>query len=196
VNDQTNQQNLVITRSGDAAITVDNIKVAQFVYLLLNNKEIRDVIDTIGKKAVLILGRFSEERKAVLDAIRDELRNHDYLPIMFDFTPSPNRSTLDTIKTLAGMAKFVIADLTDARSVNQEVDYIVENLPSVAVRLIRKKSARKYGMRDSDILRLSLVKDTYEYKNIEEVIASIEAKIISPAEEKVKELRRRLENRS
>jgi ribosomal protein L12E/L44/L45/RPP1/RPP2 len=196
VNDQTNQQNLVITRSGDAAITVDNIKVAQFVYLLLNNKEIRDVIDTIGKKAVLILGRFSEERKTVLDAIRDELRNHDYLPIMFDFTPSPNRSTLDTIKTLAGMAKFVIADLTDARSVNQEVDYIVENLPSVAVRLIRKKSARKYGMRDSDILRLSLVKDTYEYKNIEEVIDSIEAKIISPAEEKVKELRRRLENRS
>jgi uncharacterized protein YjbI with pentapeptide repeats len=70
VDDQTNQQNLIITPRGEAAITVDNIKVAQFIYLLLNNKEIRDVIDTITSKAVLILGRFSEERKPVLDAIR------------------------------------------------------------------------------------------------------------------------------
>jgi hypothetical protein len=74
VNDHTKQKNLVITPFGEAAITVDDIKVAQFIYLLLNNKEIREVINTITSKAVLILGRFSDERKAVLDAIRDELR--------------------------------------------------------------------------------------------------------------------------
>jgi Pentapeptide repeats (8 copies) len=72
---QTKQQDLVITPySEEADIIVDNIKVAQFIYLLLNNQEIRDVIDTITSKAVLILRRFSEERKPVLDAIRDELR--------------------------------------------------------------------------------------------------------------------------
>jgi uncharacterized protein YjbI with pentapeptide repeats len=60
VNDQTKQENLVMTPYGEAAITVDNIKVAQFIYLLLNNQEIREVIDTITSKAVLILGRFSE----------------------------------------------------------------------------------------------------------------------------------------
>jgi hypothetical protein len=52
----TRQENLIITPPGQADI--DNIKVAQFIYLLLNNKEIRDVIDTITSKAVLILGRF------------------------------------------------------------------------------------------------------------------------------------------
>src|SRR5829696_4867502 len=31
------------------------------------------------------LGRFTEDRKTVLDAIRDELRNRGYLPILFDF---------------------------------------------------------------------------------------------------------------
>jgi uncharacterized protein YjbI with pentapeptide repeats len=71
VDASTKQQNLIITDSGEPVITVDNIKVAQFIYLLLNNQEIRDVIDTITSKAVLILGRFSEERKSVLDAIRD-----------------------------------------------------------------------------------------------------------------------------
>jgi uncharacterized protein YjbI with pentapeptide repeats len=65
VNDQTKQQNLIITAYADAAITIGNIKVAQFIYLLLNNQEIRDVIDTITSKAVLILGRFSKKRKAM-----------------------------------------------------------------------------------------------------------------------------------
>lgn len=63
------QSNLVITPRREPAIQVDNLEVAQFVYLLLNNERIRHVIDAITSKAVLILGRFTPERKAVLDAI-------------------------------------------------------------------------------------------------------------------------------
>jgi hypothetical protein len=66
---------LVVTSEDQPAITVDNIEVAQFVYLLLHNQKnqkIRGVIDTITSKTVLILGRFTDERKAVLDAL---LRN-------------------------------------------------------------------------------------------------------------------------
>ena len=44
----TSQQNLVITDTDEPEITVDNIEVAQFIYLLLHNEKIRDVIDTIG----------------------------------------------------------------------------------------------------------------------------------------------------
>lgn len=51
--------------------------------------KIRNVIDTIASKAVLILGRFTTERKAVLDALRDELRKRDYLSILFDFDKKP-----------------------------------------------------------------------------------------------------------
>jgi hypothetical protein len=46
------QQNLVINLENEPTVTVDNIEVAQFVYLLLHNEKIRDVIDTIGKKGV------------------------------------------------------------------------------------------------------------------------------------------------
>jgi hypothetical protein len=191
VNDQTNQQNLVITPHGEAAITVDNIKVAQFVYPLLNNKEIRDVIDTITSKAVLILGRFSKERKPVLDAIRDELRKHDYLPIMFDFEPEANRSTVETITTLARMARFVIADLTDAKSVLQELQAIVPDLPSVAVRFLIKKSQHEPGMLDHIRRYPWVIKGAYEYEDGEEVIASIKENVIGPAEAKVKELRQK-----
>jgi uncharacterized protein YjbI with pentapeptide repeats len=189
VNDRTKQQNLVITSNDQPVITVDNIKVAQFIYLLLNNQEIRDVIDTITSKVVLILGRFSEERKPILDAIRDELRKHDYLPILFDFKPLTNQTTIETIKTLANMARFVIADLTDARSVLMELQAIVPGLPSVAVRLLIKKSAQEYGMLDFIRAYKSVVKTTYEYENLEDVVASVKENVIGPAEEKVKELR-------
>ena len=50
------QQYLVVTSYGEPEITVDNIEVAQFVYLLLHNEKIRDVIDTIRRKGVLLLG--------------------------------------------------------------------------------------------------------------------------------------------
>jgi hypothetical protein len=56
------QQNLIITHPDEPEITVDNIEVAQFIYLLLHNEKIRDVIDTVTSKAVLILGRFTDER--------------------------------------------------------------------------------------------------------------------------------------
>jgi uncharacterized protein YjbI with pentapeptide repeats len=112
--ERAKQQNLIITDADEPTITVDNIEVAQFIYLLLHNDKIRQVIDTITSKAVLILGRFTDERKAVLDALREELRKRDYLPILFDFEKPRSRDTDETITLLARMARFVIADISDA----------------------------------------------------------------------------------
>jgi Pentapeptide repeats (8 copies) len=190
MDDQTNQQNLVITPGGEAAITVDNIKVAQFIYLLLNNQEIRDVIDTITSKAVLILGRFSEHRKAVLDVIREELRKQNYLPIMFDFPRSTNQTTIETIKTLAGMARFMIADLTDAKSVLQELQAIVPDFPSLAVRLLIKSSQSEPGMLDFIRRFPWVIEDAYEYEDEKDVIPFIKDHVIVPAEAKVRKLRK------
>jgi hypothetical protein len=111
---------LVITPADESVIQVDNLEVAQFIYLRLNNDKIRDVIDTLTSKVVLILGRSTPERKVVLDAIREELRRRHYLPVLFDFVKSRSQTTVETISTLAHMARFVIADLTEAKSVLQE----------------------------------------------------------------------------
>ena len=83
--DGATQLNLVITPLWESAITVDNLEIAQFIYLLLNNQKIRQVIDTITSKVVLILGRFTEERKRVLDAIREELRRNNLTPYIIRF---------------------------------------------------------------------------------------------------------------
>ena len=139
------QSNLVITREGESPIQVDNLEVAQFIYLLLNNERIRGVIDTITSKVVLILGRFTPERKVVLDAIRDELRKQDYLPVLFDFEKPASKDLTGTISTLANMARFVIADLTDPSSVPHELATLV---PSTVVPVQTHHPGRTAAVRD------------------------------------------------
>ncbi len=139
------QSSLIITDDKETTITVDNLKVAQFIYLLLNNAEIREVIDTIAKKVVLILGRFTSERKAVLDAIRDMLRTHGYLPILFDFEKPSSRNFTETVRTLAHLARFIIADLTDPSSIPQELQAIIPTL-AVPVQPVLLEGKREYSM--------------------------------------------------
>ena len=54
------------------------------------------------------------------DALREELRKHNYLPILFDFEKPRSRDTDETITLLARMARFIVADISDAKSVLQE----------------------------------------------------------------------------
>ena len=125
------QSSPVISPENEPAVSVDDLEVAQLIYLLLNNARIRQVIDTIGKKAVLILGRFATERKVVLDSIRDALRRLGFLPILFDFDKPGTRDRQETIVTLASLSRFVVADITDPKSIPQELASIVPTLPSV-----------------------------------------------------------------
>jgi hypothetical protein len=181
------QADLVITPADEPVITVDNLEVAQFIYLLLHNEKIRHVIETITSKAVLILGRFTPERKAVLDAIREELRKRDHLPILFDFTPPTGQTLLETVSTLAHMAWFVIADLTDAKSILQELTAIVPYSPTLVVQPIILASQEEPGMWDF-FRRFPWVLKPYRYHNLDEVRASLEDKIIAPPALKSEEL--------
>jgi uncharacterized protein YjbI with pentapeptide repeats len=181
----TKQQNLVITTQGESEITVDNIEVAQFIYLLLRNEKIRGVIDTITSKAVLILGRFSPERKQVLDALREELRRRSYLPILFDFEGLNSRTTDETITLLARMARFVIADISDARSVLQELRAVVPELPSVPVQPVIVANQEEPGMFDF-YQRFAWFLPVHRYETLAQLLTDLSDRVIGPAEEKVR----------
>jgi uncharacterized protein YjbI with pentapeptide repeats len=181
------QQNLVITGHDEPAITVDNIEVAQFIYRMLHNQKIRHVIDTITSKVVLILGRFTQERKPVLEALREELRQRKYLPILFDFEKPRSRNTDETITLLARMARFVVADISDAKSVLQELRAIVPDLPSVPVQPIILAMQEEPGMFDFYRNFRSFL-NVHRYASQEQLIADLGEKVIRPAELKVLDL--------
>ena len=161
-------------------ITVDNLEVAQFVYLLLHNEKIRSVIDTIGKKGVLILDRFLDERKVVLDAIRNKLRELNCVPIVFDFEKPEQRDFTETIKTLAGMCRFIIADITNPKSSPLELqatipDYMIPFVPIII------QGEEPFSMFVDIQNKYDWVLDVLEYDSVESLIEVMEKAIINPA---------------
>jgi uncharacterized protein YjbI with pentapeptide repeats len=189
LSESTKQRSLIITDDDEPEITVDDIEVAQFIYLLLHNPKIRDVIDTIGNKAVLILGRYTPERKAILDALREELRKRHYVPILFDFDKPTSQNLTATIMTLARLARFIIADLTDPSSIPYELGRIVP-ITKVPVQPILLSSSRR------EIAMFSDLQDDYHwalpihhYDSLEQLILGLLEQVIRPAETKVLELR-------
>src|SRR6266487_2085174 len=187
------QFDLVITLPDQPTIMVDNLKVAQFIYLLLNNREIRDVIDTIAKKAVLILGRFTPERKAVLDALREALRTQGYVPILFDFDKPSSQDLTETVSTLAHLSRFIIVDLTDPTSAPYEVGTIASNhiKPIQAIFHPSDEAQRVFAMFPDLVRRYHWVLPPWEYQGQEHLLASLQTKVIEPAEQKAQELEKR-----
>lgn len=196
--DDTEQSSLIITPSDRPAIMVDNLKVAQFLYLIINNKEIRDVIDTITSKVVLILGRFTPERKAVLDALRvalgeqkDAAGNQRYIPVMFDFDKPESQNYLEPVVTLAHLARFVIADVTDPRIVLEELPAIV-NAASVPIQpLLLWKEVEPVTLGNLRVNRLSILK-TYRYRDQDGLLAALAAHVVGPAEARLARLQKRI----
>jgi uncharacterized protein YjbI with pentapeptide repeats len=182
------QKDIIITTDGEPTITVDNLEVAQFIYLLLNNKKIRDVIDTVAKKVVLILGNF--ERIAVLKSIKDELRKQKYLPVLFDFKKPKSRNLTETVSTLAHLSRFVIADITDPSSIPQELQSIIPTL-AVAIQPILEVGKKEYSMFADFPKNYNWVLPTHYYKNTSSLLSSFKEKVIKPAEAKAIELDKR-----
>jgi uncharacterized protein YjbI with pentapeptide repeats len=131
------QAELLVTPPNEAAIRVDDIDVAQFIFLLTQRAKIRQVLETITSKAVLILGRFTRERKEVLNAVASEARKSGLLPIIFDFERATSRDVTETIKLLAGLSLFVVVDLTNPKSAPLELqatvpEYRIPFVPIIA----------------------------------------------------------------
>jgi uncharacterized protein YjbI with pentapeptide repeats len=129
LDEKTNQSNLLIHNYGEPLVRVPSLEMAQLIYLLLDDRtKLRELLCGIGERGVLILGRFEPKRKQILDAVADALTELGYLPILFDFDEIPGRNYTETVVLLAGMSKFIIADLTDAKSLPQEAQAITEQI--------------------------------------------------------------------
>lgn len=182
------QDNLVITTPNEPTITVDNLKIAQFIYLLLNNAEIREVIDTIGQKGVLILGRFTPERKVVLDALREKLRSLNFLPIVFDFERPTAKDFTETIMTLAGLSCFIIADITNPKSSPLELQATVPNYMTPFVPIIQEGEQPFAMFTDLQNKYHDWVLDTLLYDTPSNLVNVLERAIVKPALERQAEL--------
>ena len=182
--EETKQLSLVITDADEPVVTVDNLEVAQFIYLLLRHENLRKVLNSVQERGVLILGRFGGGGIEVLRAVAEKLREMEYLPIIFDFDRPRGRTYTETVKTLAGLARFVVVDLSGP-SVPQELYATVPHFKIPFVPIL-EKGKRPYAM-FADILEFDwVVKPIVEFDSTESLIQNLPLMIVNPAEKRHK----------
>lgn len=115
-----------IIANGKIPLMVDNIELAQFIYYLSNHKKMRDVLNILNAKGVLLLGQFKDGGLERLYKLYDWLKEKNYMPMIFDFERPVNMDYTETVITMAGLSKMIIADLSGG-SVPQELHATLTN---------------------------------------------------------------------
>src|SRR5262245_50434650 len=116
--------------------------------------------------------------------MRHELRKRDYLPMLFYFEKPSNRDITETVSTLAH--RLIIADITEAKSIPQELSIIVSNLPSVPVQPLLLAGQQEYRMFEH-FKRFPWVLPAFLYEGNPELFSSLESHVIAPAEAMARE---------
>ena len=134
-------------------------------------------------KVVLILGRFLPERKVVLDGLRSELRKpgRDYVPVVLDFARPTTQTTIDILMLLARMARFIIADISHAKSVLMELQAIVHTSPRLPVQSIIVAPQEEPGMFNS-FAAYPWFAPVYRFETPAQLLADLDERVIAPAE--------------
>lgn len=179
------QIGLVASRFDEPTITVDDIEIAQLVHTLLTNDHVRELLSIVSARGVLLLGRFGGGGLAILKGLADRLREDKYLPMIFDFDRPAQRNYTETVKTLVGLARFVIVDLSGP-SVPQELYATVPHFKIPFIPILEE--GRSMASMVVDILEYPWVaQPPLRFSSLSELIGEVGPRIIERAERMVAE---------
>jgi len=166
-------------------ITIDDIELANIVYLLAVNSNFTKFINQSKSNFVLILGRFGENLER-LRKIKEKLRKENFSPIVFDFESPDTLDLIEMIILLSLLSKFIIVDLSEPKSVPAELQAILSTLMIPVVPILNRNST-VYGTY-SFTNRYSWVLPVLIFDNIEEVLKVFKKAIIDPANDLYEEI--------
>jgi hypothetical protein len=175
-----NEAGMLLNRSKQSAVPVDNLELAQFLHLLREHEKLRRVINTSTGRLVLLLGGFKRGGLERLRIVAGQLKDQAYLPVIFDFERPDEHSYIDTVQILASLSRFVVADLSGP-SVPFELGTLIPHhmIPFV---LMRQAGRAVFAMAPDLILRSYWVFPPFEYSDHTELKRLVKSKIIKPAE--------------
>jgi uncharacterized protein YjbI with pentapeptide repeats len=175
------------------SLRIRDIETAQLIAQVREGK-FANAVNEMTRCAVLLLGRFEGERSRSLDAIKIELEARGYLPLIFDFTEPKGRTMTETVVLLAHMVKFIVADISEPRSVGHELRSIIPTLgvPVVPVIFAGEKAFSMFG----DYWRYDWVLDIVEYRDTEDLANKLGDRIIDPALQKAVQIDARRQARA
>ena len=150
-----------------------------------------EIMSELSKRRVLILGRFTGRRLEILEGIKSHLEKHsnNYIPELFTFRKPDSRDLVEAIIGFAALSRFVIADLSEPKSVQSELEAIVPHFQSVPVVPVINRTGKEYATFSSLQRRGNVVKPTVRYRDIGDLIKKLDEEVVPLAEQKLAEVR-------
>jgi hypothetical protein len=150
-----------------------------------------EIMSQLTQRRVLILGRFTRRRLPVLQAIKTHLKEHKnkYLPELFTFTKPKSRDLVEAIMGFAALSRFVIADLSEPKSVQQELEAIAPHFQSVPIVPLINRTGKEYATFESIRRRVNVVQPTIRYRDVDDLIEKLDTVAVPQAETKLREVR-------
>jgi hypothetical protein len=203
INEATIQNDLIIEpwydpleKTSDdthSAIVIDtfktnDIETGQLLYLLTSkndegkSEKLKTVLDSLTDKIVLILGRFADDRIKILEKIRSQLAEWGYVPVIFDFPEPKNRDLIETVAILAGLSRFVIADLTNPSSTPLEALLIISAYCVPFAPIIEGKN-QVFPLFESLKKKYDWVLDLWHYKNKKQLVIGLRKQVVDRCED-------------
>lgn len=136
-------KSLIISK--DSLITVNDIEIAQIIYLILNNEKISNIITSMRTKGALILGSFDKDSMPVLTKLTEILSKHDLIPMIFYFKAPKAHRFMETVKTMVLLSRFVIVDLSKRSGQLYEIANLVKDV-KVPYTTVAREGAMVSGM--------------------------------------------------
>lgn len=112
----------------------------------------------------------------------------EFMPIVFDFDRPAGRSLTESVAGFAHLSLFVIADLTDPRSIPQGLSHIVPFLPSVPAFPWVPSLAEVYSMFEH-FQRFAWVLSPVEYGTPERLMRLFDEQVLRAGHEAAARLR-------
>lgn len=158
----------------------DDLRVAQFQNVVDEPGAVGKLLAAATQRVVLILGRFTPRRLAVLKALAAALGERGKIAVIFDFPAPRQREISDTVRFIAGMSQFIVVDLTDASSVPLELQATVPEL-MVPVLPIVRAGRRAFAMLSDLQRRYFWVQPTLQYRSAAELVRAVDAAVLERA---------------
>jgi len=143
-----------------------------------------EIMSELSERRVLILGRFSRRRLPILQALKKKLSElpHGYRPELFDYDKPRSRDLVEAIVGFAALSRFIIADLSEPKSIQSELEAIVRQFDSVPVAPVINDSGKEYATFRSIQRKDQVLKPTLRYRSIPDLLEKLESELIPRTE--------------
>jgi hypothetical protein len=142
------QSNLILAFGDTHPIFLDDLETAQAVSVFLDSENVGKRLGVAFSRLVLILGCFSQEGETILDSMRRELKRNEYQSVIVDFSNASQRLHRGNLSLLAGLAQFILADVTESKGIAQALVSIVESAPAVPIQPLYKHGSSPWRLNE------------------------------------------------